>query len=51
MKKMMACSIIAMSLGAGMLAYALNDKKTKYKTAKMINNAMDLANNKINAMK
>ncbi len=51
MKKMMACSLIAMAAGAGMMAYALNDKKTKNKTAKFINNAMDMANEKINAMK
>ncbi len=51
MKKMMTCSILAMALGAGMMAYALNDKKTKNKTAKLVNNAMDLANDKLKMMK
>ncbi len=51
MKKMMTCSLLAMAAGAGMMAYALNNDKTKHKTAKMINNAMDLANDKINMMR
>ena len=51
MKKLMACSLIAMAAGAGMMAYALNDKKTKNKATKLVNNAMDLANNKLNMMK
>ena len=51
MKKMMTCSLIAMAAGAGMMAYALNNKQTKAKTAKLVNNAMDMANNKLNKMK
>lgn len=51
MKKMMTCSLIAMAAGAGMMAYALTNKQTKNKTAKFVNNAMDLANEKINMMK
>lgn len=51
MKKMMAGSILAMSLGAGMMAYCLTSDKTKRKTNKVLNNAMDMANNKINSMK
>ena len=50
-KKMMTCSIIAMSLGAGMMAAALTSKKTKDSTARLINNAMNMANNKLNEMK
>ncbi len=48
---MMTCSIVAMAAGAGMMAYALNNKKTKNKATKLVNQAMDLASNKINAMK
>lgn len=44
-------SMAAFGIGAGMMAYALNSKKTKKKATKMINNAMDIANNKLNAMK
>ncbi len=51
MKKMMTCSIIAMAAGAGMMAYALNCEKTKAKATKLVNNAMEMANNKINMMK
>ena len=51
LKKMMTCSIIAMSLGAGMMAAALTSKKTKDSTARLINNAMNMANNKLNEMK
>ncbi len=51
MKKMMVGSIMAMAAGAGMMAYALNNKKTKAKATKLVNNTMDMANNKINAMK
>ena len=51
MKKLMAGSILAMAAGAGMMAYALNHKDTKKKATKLENNAMDMANNKINAMK
>ena len=51
MKKLMAGSILAMAAGAGMMAYALNHKDTTKKATKLVNNAMDMANNKINAMK
>lgn len=51
MKKMMAGSLIAMAAGAGMMAYALNSKQTKKNAKKLVNNAMSLANDKINAMK
>lgn len=51
MKKMMAGSIVAMAAGAGMMAYALNSKKTKKKATKLVNNAMEMANNKLNSMK
>ena len=48
---MMTCSLIALSAGAGMMAIALTNNKTKTKTAKMVNNAMDMANEKINMMR
>ena len=51
MKKVMVGSLLAMAAGAGMMAYALNNKNTKRKASKLVNNAMDIANNKINAMK
>ncbi len=51
MKKMMTCSLIAMAAGAGMMMYALNNKNTKNKATKVVNDAMDLVSNKINAMK
>ncbi len=51
MKKVMTCSIVAMALGAGMMAYALNNEKTKNKTAKFVNNAMDKANAQLKMMK
>ncbi len=51
MKKMMVGSVVAMAAGAGMMAYALTCKDTKKKATKLINNAMDMASNKINAMK
>ena len=47
----MACSIVAMAAGAGMMAYALNCEKTKDKATKLVNNAMDMASSKINMMK
>ncbi len=51
MKKMMTCSIIAMMAGAGMMAYCLTNKDTKKEATKLVNNAMEMANNKINMMK
>ena len=51
MKKMMVGSMMAMMAGAGMMAYALTDKKTKNKATKLVNNAMDKANDKLNMMK
>lgn len=51
MKKMMLGSIAAIGIGAGMMAYALNNKKTKKNAAKLVNNAMNIANNKLNSMK
>ena len=51
MKKLVTCSVIAMCAGAGMMAYALNNRKTKAKATKMVNNVMDLASEKINMMK
>ena len=51
MKKVMVGSLFAMAAGAGLMAYALNNKNTKRKASKLVNNAMDIANNKINAMK
>lgn len=51
MKKMMAGSVIAMAAGAGMMAYALNSKKTSKKATKLVNNVIDKANDKINNMK
>lgn len=51
MKKMMVGSIVAMAAGAGMMAYALKNKETKKKVTKLVNNAVDLANNKLNEMK
>ena len=51
MKKLMVGSVIAMAAGAGMIAYALNNKKTKKKYSQLVNNDMDMANNKISAMK
>ena len=51
MKKIMACSMIAMAAGAGMMAYALNNKNTRNKASRLVNNTMDMANNKINNMK
>lgn len=47
----MVGSVVAMSLGAGMMAYALTNKKTKNKATKLVNNAMDIANNKLNSLK
>ncbi len=51
MKKMMVGSLMAMGVGAGMMAYCLTCKDTKKKATKLVNNAMDIANNKLNAMK
>ena len=48
---MMVGSILAVAAGAGMMAYALNNKNTKKKATKLVNNTMDMANNKINTMK
>ena len=47
----MVGSLVAMAAGAGMMAYALNNKNTKHKATKLVNNAMDMASNKINNMK
>ncbi len=44
---MVVGSVLAMSVGAGMMAYALNCKKTKKSATRLVNNAMDYANNKI----
>ena len=51
MKKMMVGSMLAMAAGAGMMAYALNSKKTKNNATKLVNNAMEVANKKIESMK
>lgn len=51
MKKMMVGSVLAMAAGAGMMAYALNCKKTKKNATKLVNNAMNIANDKLNKMK
>ena len=51
MKKMMVGSLLAVAAGAGMMAYALNNKNTKRKATKLVNNAMNMANDKINSMK
>ncbi|MCI8670590.1 MAG: hypothetical protein HFI36_00975 [Bacilli bacterium] len=51
MKKMMVGSIVAMGVGASMMAYALTNKKTRCKANKLVNNALDMANDKINKMK
>ena len=51
MKKIVVGSVIAMAVGAGMMAYALNNKNTKRKATKLVNNAMNMANDKINSMK
>lgn len=51
MKKMMVGSLVAMAAGAGMMAYALNCKKTKNNATKLVNNAMKVANNKLEQMK
>ena len=53
MKKLMVGSVLAMAAGAGMMAYALNNKNknTKSKATKLVNNAMEVANNKINTLK
>jgi len=51
MKKMMVGSLSAMALGAGLMAYALSNNKTKKKVAKTMNNAMDTVNHKMNEMK
>lgn len=51
MKKMMVGSIAAMAVGAGMMAYALNNKTTKKNATKLVNNAINMANNKLNSMK
>ena len=51
MKKIMVGSILAMAVGAGMMAYALNNKSTKKQATKLVNNAMEVANNKVSSMK
>ena len=51
MKKLMVGSVIAMAAGAGIMTYALNNKNTKKKASKLVNNAMDMANNKLNTLK
>ena len=51
MKKLMVGSVLAMAAGAGMMAYALNNKNPKSKATKLVNNAMEVANNKINTLK
>ena len=51
MKKMMAGSIAAMAVGEGMMEYSLNNKKTKKNATKLVNNAINMANNKLNSMK
>ncbi len=51
MKKMMVGSMVAFASGIGMMAYALNNKKTKKNATKLVNNAMNIANNKLNQMK
>lgn len=51
MKKIMVGSVIAMAAGAGMMAYALNNKNTKKQATKLVNNAMEVANNKVSSMK
>ena len=51
MKKLMVCSLLMMSFGAGMMMYVLNNKKTAAKATKVVNDAMDLASAKINALK
>ena len=51
MKKIVVGSVIAMAAGAGMMPYALNNKNTKRKATKLVNNAMNMANDKINSMK
>ena len=51
MKKIVVGSVIAMAAGASMMAYALNNKNTKRKATKLVNNAMNMANDKINSMK
>ena len=51
MKKIVVGSVIAMAAGAGMMAYALNNKNTKRKATKLVNSAMNMANDKINSMK
>lgn len=50
MKKMMVGSIVSMSLGAGLMAMALTSNKTKNKANKVLNNAMDMINEKIDSM-
>ena len=51
MKKIMVGSILAMAAGAGMMAYDLNNKSTKKQATKLVNNAMEVANNKVSSMK
>ena len=51
MKKIVVGSVIAMAAGAGMMAYALNNKNTKRKEKKHVNNTMNITNKRINSMK
>ncbi len=51
MKKLIVGSVIAMAAGAGMMAYALNNKNTKKKATKLVNDTMDMASSKMNKMK
>ena len=48
---MMAGSMAAFLVGAGMMTIALKNKKTKNKAVQLVNNAMDVANNKLSQMK
>lgn len=51
MKKMMVGSIVSMSLGAVLMAYSLTNNKTKNKATKVMNNAMDIVNEKLESMR
>lgn len=44
MKKMMIASGIGMGIGAGVAAFVLTNKQTKNKANKLLNTAMDEAN-------
>jgi len=51
MKKMISCSLVAMFAGMGMMAYILNHKSTKENATKFVNDAMDMASNRMRQMK